>query len=126
MSPIAPALQEYFTQRLISQRQASPHTVAAYRDCFRLLFAYVARTSGKQPAELGFEDLDAGTISGFPASLEKERGVSVATRNARLVALRSWFAFAAHRHPRARRAHRTGARDPVQAPRPPARQLPGT
>ncbi len=99
MSPIAPALQEYFTQRLISQRQASPHTVAAYRDCFRLLFAYVARTSGKQPAELGFEDLDAGTISGFLASLEKERGVSVATRNARLVALRSWFAFAAHRHP---------------------------
>ena len=57
------------------------------------------RTSGKQPAELGFEDLDAGTISGFLASLEKERGVSVATRNARLVALRSWFAFAAHRHP---------------------------
>ena len=99
MSPIAPALQEYFTQRLISQRQASPHTVAAYRDCFRLLFAYLAQTSGKQPAELGFEDLDAGTISGFLASLEKERGVSVATRNARLVALRSWFAFAAHRHP---------------------------
>jgi integrase/recombinase XerD len=59
----------------------------------------VARTSGKQPAELGFEDLDAGTIGGFLASLEKERGVSVATRNARLVALRSWFAFAAHRHP---------------------------
>ena len=59
----------------------------------------MARTSGKQPAELGFEDLDAGTISGFLASLEKERGVSVATRNARLVALRSWFAFAAHRHP---------------------------
>jgi integrase/recombinase XerD len=99
MSAIAPALQEYFTQRLISQRQASPHTVAAYRDCFRLLFAYVARTSGKQPAELGFEDLDAGAISGFLTHLEKERGVSVATRNARLVALRSWFAFAAHRHP---------------------------
>ncbi len=99
MSAIAPALQEYFTQRLIGQRQASPHTVAAYRDCFRLLFAYVARTSGKQPAELGFEDLDATTISGFLTHLEKQRGVSVATRNARLVALRSWFAFAAHRHP---------------------------
>ena len=99
MSPIAPALQEYFTQRLISQRQASPHTVAAYRDCFRLLFAYMAQTSGKQPAELGFEDLDATTISGFLTHLEKERGVSVATSNARLVALRSWFAFAAHRHP---------------------------
>src|SRR6266699_1092966 len=89
MSPIAPALQEYFTQRLISQRQASPHTVAAYRDCFRLLFAYVAQTSGKQPAELGFEDLDAGTISGFLTHLEKQRGVSIATRNARLAALRT-------------------------------------
>ena len=99
MSAIAPALQEYFTQRLIGQRQASPHTVAAYRDCFRLLFAYMAQTSGKQPAELGFEDLDAGTISGFLTHLEKQRGVSVATRNARLVALRSWFTFAAHRHP---------------------------
>ena len=99
MSAIAPALQEYFTQRLIGQRQASPHTVAAYRDCFRLLFAYLARTSGKQPAELGFEDLDAATISGFLTHLEKQRGVSVSTRNARLVALRSWFAFAAHRHP---------------------------
>ena len=65
MSAIAPALQEYFTQRLIGQRQASPHTVTAYRDCFRLLFAYLAQTSGKQPAELGFEDLDADTISGF-------------------------------------------------------------
>src|SRR5258708_35414783 len=99
MSAIAPALQEYFTQRLIGQRQASPHTVAAYRDCFRLLFAYLAETSGKQPAELGFEDLDAGTISGVLTHLEKQRGVSVSTRNARLGALRSWVAFAAHPHP---------------------------
>jgi site-specific recombinase XerC len=57
MSAIAPALQEYFSQRLSGQRQASPHTVAAYRHCFRLLFAYIAQTSGKQPAELDFEDL---------------------------------------------------------------------
>ena len=99
MTAIASTLQEYFTQRLIGQRQASPHTVAAYRDCFRLLFAYLAQTSGKQPAELGFEDLDADTISGFLTYLEKQRGVSVSTRNARLVALRSWFAFAARRHP---------------------------
>ena len=60
---------------------------------------YIAQTSGKQPAELDFEDLDAGIISGFLTHLEKQRGVSVSTRNARLVALRSWFAFAAHRHP---------------------------
>jgi len=81
-------------------RHARVATTAIYAlDCFRLLFAYLAQTSGKQPAELGFEDLDASTISGFLTHLEKQRGVSAVTRNARLVALRSWFAFAAHRHP---------------------------
>ena len=99
MSAIAPTLQEFFTIRLIGQRQASPHTVAAYRDCFRLLFAYVAATTAKQPAELDFADLDAGTINGFLAHLENDRGVSVATRNARLVALHSLFSYAAYRHP---------------------------
>jgi site-specific recombinase XerC len=48
MSAIAPTLQEYFTQRLINQRQASPHTIAAYRDCFRLLFAYPARRGSRE------------------------------------------------------------------------------
>ena len=44
MSPLAPILQGFFTDRLVRQRQASPHTVAAYRDSLRLLVVYAART----------------------------------------------------------------------------------
>lgn len=99
MTLVAPTLQAFFTERLIRQRQASPHTVAAYRDAFRLLFTYVAETTGRAPAQLDFADLDATTIAGFLAHLEDSRGVSVGTRNARLAALRSMFRFASFRHP---------------------------
>ena len=99
MTKVAPTLQAYFTEGLIRQRQASPHTVAAYRDTVRLLFVYVADTSGKMPAELDFDDLDAATISGFLTHLEEDRKVSVATRNTRLAALHSLFRFASFRHP---------------------------
>jgi len=99
MTKVAPTLQGWFTQRLIGQRQASPHTVASYRDTFRLLFAYLADITGKSPAELDFEDLDANAIAGFLAYLEHDRGVSAATRNARLAALRSMFHFASFQHP---------------------------
>jgi site-specific recombinase XerD len=99
VTALAPTLQAFFTERLIGQRQASPHTVAAYRDAFQLLFAYVAASSGKSPAQLDFDDLDASTIGGFLTHLERDRGVSAATRNARLAAVRSVFGFAAYRHP---------------------------
>jgi site-specific recombinase XerD len=99
MTEVTPTLQAFFTQRLIGQRQASAHTVASYRDTFRLLLGYLAKTTSKAPAELDFEDLDAATISAFLTHLERDRGVSVATRNARLAAIRSLFTFAAYRHP---------------------------
>jgi integrase/recombinase XerD len=99
MSALAPTLQAFFTERLMGQRQASPHTVAAYRDAFRLLLAYVAESRGTPPAQLDFDDLDAATICGFLTHLERDRGVGVATRNARLAAVRSLFGFAALRHP---------------------------
>lgn len=99
MTEVAPTLQAWFTQRLIGQRQASPHTVAAYRDAFRLLFTYLAETTGKSPAELDFDDLDATVIGGFLTHLEQQRHVATATRNARLAALRSFFRFASFRHP---------------------------
>lgn len=99
MTAIAPTLQAFFTERLIGQRQASPHTVAAYRDTFRLLFTYVTECSGKLPAQLDFDDLDAVTIGGFLTHLEQHRGASTSTRNARLAAVRSMFGFAAYRHP---------------------------
>ena len=100
MTLVAPTLQAFFTERLMRQRQASPHTVVAYRDTFRLLFTYVAEATGRVPSELDFAaDLDAATISGFLTHLEDGRGVSVGTRNARLAALRSMFRFASFRHP---------------------------
>ncbi len=115
MSALAPTLQAFLTDRLARQRQASPHTIAGYRDAFRLLVRYAAQTSGKPPARLDFDDLDAATISGFLTHLERDRGVGVATRNARLTAVRSLFTFAALSPPGARRADRPGARDPRQA-----------
>lgn len=99
MNSLAPTLQAFFTERLMRQCHASPHTVAAYRDSFRLLFAYLAETTGKAPARLEWTDLDATAIGGFLHHLEVKRGNSVRTRNARLSAIHSFFQFAALHHP---------------------------
>lgn len=99
MSALAPTLEGFFTERLIGQRRASPHTVAAYRDTLRLLLAYAAERLGKQPSKLDVSDLDAPLIGGFLDYLEHERGNTVRTRNARLTAIRSLFRYAALRHP---------------------------
>ena len=61
MTALPPLLQGFFTDRLIGQRDASPHTVAAYRDCFRLLLGFVDERTGKTPSKLLLEDLDAAT-----------------------------------------------------------------
>lgn len=94
MSSLAPILQGYFTQRL-AQRRASPATVASYRDTFRLLLRYAAEATGKTPSKLAVSDLDATTIGAFLDHLETVRSNSVATRNTRLIAIRSLFNYAA-------------------------------
>lgn len=99
MSALAPTLQAFFTERLTRQRHASPHTVAAYRDAFKLLLAFAAERTDKAPSNLDVGDLDAGLIAAFLDHLQHERGNSVTTRNARLAAIRSLFRFAALRHP---------------------------
>jgi len=99
MTLIAPTLQTFFTDRLAKQRQASPQTIAAYRDTLRLLLAFVHSQSGKAPAHLDWDDLDATVISGFLNHLETERHNSTRTRNVRLTAIRSLFSYAALRHP---------------------------
>jgi integrase/recombinase XerD len=99
MTLIAPTLEAFFTERLVTQRRASPHTIAAYRDTFRLLLGFVAETTGTPPARLQLESLDAPLIGAFLDHLEHGRGVATSTRNARLAAVRSLFAFAALRHP---------------------------
>lgn len=99
MSALAPTLQGFFTERMLTQRRASPNTVASYRDTFRLLLAFTQRRTGKTPSKLDFEDLDAVLIGAFLEHLEVERHNSVRTRNTRLAAVRSLFAYAALRHP---------------------------
>ena len=99
MTLIAPTLQMFFTDRLVQQRQVSPRTIAAYRDALRLLFGFVHQQTGKLPAQLEWDDLDATMISGFLGYLEDERHNSIRTRNVRLTAIRSLFSYAALRHP---------------------------
>lgn len=99
MSALAPTLQAFFTDRLTRQRQASPNTIAAYRDALKLLVTFAAERTGASPSDLDVGDLDTEMITGFLDHLEHERGNSATTRNARLAAIRSLFRFAALRHP---------------------------
>lgn len=99
MTVLAPALEAFFTQRLARQRRASGHTVAAYRDTWRLLLAFTSQQAGKPPSRLDFTDLDAPAVAAFLDHLEKDRGNSIRTRNARLAAIHSTFSYAALRHP---------------------------
>ena len=99
MTALAPTLQAWFTDYLVGQRGASPNTVAAYRDCMRLLLCYAHQCHGVTPARLDIEHLDDRTIAGFLDMLERDRHVSAATRNARLAAIHSLFAYASFRHP---------------------------
>lgn len=99
MTSLAPLLQAFFTDRLMTQRQASPNTIAAYRDTLTLVLGYVQNQTGKTPSALEISDLDADTITGFLTHLETVRGNSTRTRNARLAAIHSLFTFAALRHP---------------------------
>ena len=99
MTALAPTLQAFFTERLIRQCQASPHTVAAYRDTLRLLLVFASTRRGIEPSKLDIGDLDAPLIGAFLDHLEKQRKNSARTRNARLAAVGSLFRYAALRHP---------------------------
>jgi integrase/recombinase XerD len=99
VTALAPTLQKFFTDRLLTQRGASPHTIAAYRDTFRLLLAHVHDTTGIPPGRLDLTDLDATVIGEFLSHLEQNRHNSVRTRNARLAALHSFYRYAALHHP---------------------------
>jgi site-specific recombinase XerD len=97
---ILPSLIErFFTQRLMQQRNASPHTIASYRDTFRLLFAFAQARLGKPPSRLDLADLDAPFVSAFLDDLEESRSIGTRTRNLRLTAIRAFFRFAALEEP---------------------------
>jgi integrase/recombinase XerD len=99
MTSLAPTLEAFFTERLMAQRRASPNTIAAYRDTFRLLLVFVRDHVGTRPDRLSLTDLDAPVIGAFLDHLERDRAVAVSTRNARLSAVHSFFHYAALRHP---------------------------
>ena len=100
MTALAPTLQAFFTERLARQKNASPHTVASYRDTLRLLLGFVAKqTGGTPPARMQIEDLDAPLIGAFLDHLEDQRANSVRSRNTRLAAIHSLFRFPALQHP---------------------------
>jgi integrase/recombinase XerD len=99
VSTLAPALQAYFTERLIGQRAASPNTIAAYTITLRLLLRFAAQRAGTAPSKLDIAELDAPLIAAFLDHLEHDRHNSPATRNNRLAAIHSLFAYLALQHP---------------------------
>jgi integrase/recombinase XerD len=99
MSALAPTLQAFFTDRLASQKNASPNTIAAYRDSWRLLLRFASQRTRTKPSELDIADLDAPLIAAFLEHLEHDRHNSIRTRNNRLAAIHSLFSYAALRHP---------------------------
>ncbi|AEB86655.1 site-specific integrase [Alicycliphilus denitrificans] len=92
-------LQGFFTDRMMRQRQASPHTISSYRDSFRLLLRFAQRRIGVQPQRLTFEQIDASLVAAFLEDLQSARGISAASRNLRLTAIRSFFRYAAFELP---------------------------
>jgi len=92
-------LTAFFTDRLMQQRQASPHTIASYRDTFRLLLQFAQRRLKKSPSCLAMEDLDAPFVGAFLDYLEKERHNSARSRNVRLAAIHSFFRYVMWQEP---------------------------
>jgi site-specific recombinase XerD len=96
---LAPLLERFFTQRLMQQRQASPHTISSYRDTFRQLLKFAERTLHKPPSRLNFAEVDAPLIVAFLDDLQNHQGISVRSRNLRLTAIHSFFRYAAFEAP---------------------------
>jgi integrase/recombinase XerD len=98
--PTFPALlQRFFTDRLTTQLQASPNTIAGYRDTFRLLLRYASERRNRPPTKLRIEDIDAAVIGDFLTHVEKVRRNSARSRNTRLAAIRSFYRYVAMNEP---------------------------
>jgi site-specific recombinase XerD len=95
----APLLEGFFTQRLMRQRRASGHTIASYRDTFRLLLRFVRQRLRKAPSALMLDDIDAPLVVAFLDDLEAKRGITARTRNLRLTAIHSFFRYVAFEAP---------------------------
>jgi site-specific recombinase XerD len=96
---LAALLERFFTQRLMQQRQASPHTITSYRDTFCQFLKFAELRLHKAPSGLDFREIDAPLVVAFLDHLEKHKGISIRSRNLRLTAVRSFFRFAAFEAP---------------------------
>jgi len=96
---LAPLLERFFTQRLMQERRVSPHTIGSYRDTFRLFLKFAQQRLHKPPCNLLFEDIEAPLVTSFLDHLEKQRGLSVRSRNLRLTAIHSFFRYLAYELP---------------------------
>ena len=96
---LAPLLERFFTQRLMQQRQASPHTISSYRDTFRQFLTFAQQHLHQQPSRMNIEQIDAPLIVAFLDELEKKRGITVRSRNLRLTAIHSFFRYLAFELP---------------------------
>lgn len=92
-------LERFFTHRLMQQRQASSHTIASYRDTFRLLLQFAQNRLHRAPSTLALEDIDALLVAAFLDDLEKVLDIAPRTRNLRLTAIHSFFRYAAFEAP---------------------------
>lgn len=92
-------LQRFFTERLMNQRNVSPHTIACYRDTFHLFLEFIHRLKHRVPSQLTWEDFDVPLIGAFLDHCEKERHNVVRTRNLRLAAIRSFFRYVSFQEP---------------------------
>jgi site-specific recombinase XerD len=95
----AALLQRFFTQRLMRERQASPHTISSYRDTFRQFLKFVQLRLHKPPSQLNFEEIDAPLIVAFLDDLEKRQRISTRSRNLRLSAIHSFFRYTPFEQP---------------------------
>ena len=96
---LAPVLERFFTQRLMQQRQASPHTIRSYRDTFCQFLVFAKHRLRLHPSEMAFEQIDAPLVADFLEDLETQRGLSARSRNLRLAAIHSFFRYAAFEMP---------------------------
>ena len=92
-------LQCFFTERLLGELGASPHTVASYRDTFRLLLGFASKRLGREPSKIEIEALDGVLLGEFLTYLERDRHTSIRSRNNRLAALRAFFRFVTIKEP---------------------------
>lgn len=123
MSALASSLQAFFTDRLVRERGASPHTIASYRDTIRLLLRFAAARTGVEPCQLSLDQLDAPLIGAFLDHLETDRGCGARTRNTRLGSDPHLLPLLRAAPPRARSDDRAGPADRTETPRTRARDL---